>query len=274
MKPRIVLGITTYRDLRSAEIGAMVYDAFAEASPRLAPTRASVWQQHHVVGNRDEFAAHWHTELAYQTREHRGTTAAVLERGRFQVGAHWRTTGALNGRGEVAYRPETDNTRPDELRIDHAFSPRVDWYGLLRRLVEVTAPAYAMLHAFNVQGSSCDYSIQPDAFSGALTGEARFVSWKTPAGTWRKPDSWERAERRRYRHLPDLPWANYLGPEFSGRVDPSRLRDAADESSEMGEGILLRTTSQLADVLNPDTDFSARQSRLKRAFADGTFHAA
>ena len=57
-------------------------------------------------------------------------------------------------------------------------------------------------------------------------------------------------------------------------MDPSGLRVAADESREMGEGILLRTTSQLADVLNPDTDCSARQSRLKRAFADGTFHAA
>ena len=40
------------------------------------------------------------------------------------------------------------------------------------------------------------------------------------------------------------------------------------------KGVLFRTTSQLRDVLDPDTDFSARQSRLKRAFADGTFHAA
>lgn len=274
MKPRVALGITTYKDLRSAKVGALVYEALAEASPKLAPTRAGLWQQRHVVGNRDEFAAHWHTELVHEVREHRGRTAPVLERGTSHAGARWRTTGALNGGGAVSYRPDADNTRPDVLHIDHAFSPRVDWYELLRRLVEITSPAYAMVHVFNVQGSSCDASVDPTVFCGALTGEDRFISWKTAAGTWRKPDKWERAERRRYRFLPDLPWASYLGPEFSGSVDRARLREAAFDSCDVEEGVLFRTSSQLQDVLAPEAEFSARQSRLKRAFADGTFHTA
>lgn len=64
------------------------------------------------------------------------------------------------------------------------------------------------------------------------------------------------------------------GADIGSAVYDARLRDAAEESSEMGDGMLFRTTSQLKDVLDPDADFAVRQSRLKRAFADGTFHAA
>lgn len=272
MKPRIVLGITTYRDLRNTEIAEQIYDAFAAVSPKLAPNRISVWQQHHPVANRSDFAQHWHTVLAYEIRESRAKNAPIRDKGNYQVGAHWRTTGALNGRGEVSFQPDRDKTRPDTLRIDHAFSPRVDWYELLHRLVQITEPAYAMLHVFNVQGTNCGHSVAPDEFSGALTGEDRFVSWKTPAGTWRKPDRWERAERRRYRHLPDLPWANYLGPEFRDCFNLDQLRQAAFASCEVGEGVLFRITSQLGDVLQAGSEFSERRSRLKRAFANGTFH--
>jgi hypothetical protein len=51
-----------------------------------------------------------------------------------------------------------------------------------------------------------------------------------------------------------------LGPEFSGSIDPTRLGEAADESSELGEGVRFRTTSQLEDVLDPGAD-SPRGSR-------------
>lgn len=271
MKPRIVIGITTYRDLRDAAIGAQVYDACAEVSPRLVPARASVFQQHHAVTNRDEFAALWYSEARSEVREGRTRTARVLERGILHLGAEWRSTGALNGNGNVVFRPERDNTQPDTLAVDHAFSPKVDWYGLLRKLVQITEPAYAMLHLFNGQGGGLTHSVEPDAFCGALTGEARFTSWKTPAGTWRKPDKWERAERRTYRYLPDLPWANYLGPEFSTRYDRAALREAAFDSCEMGEGVLFSSTAHLRDVLDPDTTYSGRQAVLKRAFVDGTF---
>ncbi len=272
MKPRIALDITTYRDLRRTEIAEQIYDAFSAASPKLAPKRISVWQQHHPVASRSDFAQHWHTELAYTIRESRSRTAPIRYKGSYQVGAHWRTTGTLNGRGEVSFQPDPDNTRPDTMRIDHAFSPRVDWYELLRQLVEITEPAYAMLHVFTVQGTSCGHSVAPDEFSGALTGEDRFVSWKTPAGTWRKPDKWERADRRRYRYLPDLPWANYLGAEFRESFNLDQLREAAFDSTEMGQGVLFRATSQLGDALLAGSDFSERQSHLKRAFSDGTFH--
>ena len=271
MKPRIVLGITTYRDLRSTEIAEQIYDAFSAASPKLAPNRISVWLQHQPVANRSDFAKHWHTQMAYEIRASRSKTAPIRDEGNSQVGANWRTTGALNGRGEVSFQPDRDKTRPDTLRIDHAFSPRVDWYELLHQLVQITEPAYAMLHVFNVEGTSCGHSIAPDEFSGALTGEDRFVSWKTPAGTWRKPDKWERAERRRYRYLPNLPWANYLGPEFRDSFNLDQLREAVSDSCEMGDGMLFRTTSQLGDVLQAEFEFSERQAQLKRAFAEGTF---
>ena len=101
MKPRIVLGITTYRDLRSTEIAEQIYDAFAAASPKLAPNRISVWQQRHPVANRSDFAQHWHTELAYEIRESRAKNAPIRDKGNYQVGAHWRTAGAERPWGGV-----------------------------------------------------------------------------------------------------------------------------------------------------------------------------
>jgi hypothetical protein len=68
--------------------------------------------------------------------------------------------------------------------------------------------------------------------------------------------------------------ANYPGPEFNSRVDRARLRDAAFDRCDTQEGVLFRTSSPLMHALDPDAGFSARQSRLKHACADGTFHAA
>src|SRR5262249_36691281 len=138
-----------------------------------------------------------------------------------------RTKGLLSGSGRVEFHPERDPHGPNGLTIEHNFLPSVDWTSFFRALVLLFQPSYAMLHLFTERELAHASAGERFAFTGPISGEAHFTTWVSPLGAWRRPDSFALDERRRYRFLPELSWANVLGREFEGRFDPVELEKGA-----------------------------------------------
>jgi hypothetical protein len=268
-KPRIGIGITTYRKLAEPEIGGAVFDAYAAASPRIVPNRIDVWSERHPVAGRDDFARHWLTIMGWEQQEERG--GPVTARGEHRVGATWRHVGAPVGEGKVTFRRELDPKDADRIEIGSAWSPRVDWLVLFRALCAICRPAHAALHLYtDREGALLDAEDRQDYFERPVTGETAFTAWRTPLDTWRKPDACELEKRRDYRFLPQLFWANHLGPEFSIVADRAFLAANACHVEEGESGLLFTVTEALADV---DTDFERfryARAALRHAFAPGT----
>jgi hypothetical protein len=271
MKLKVGIGITTYQDISSSSFGAIVYDAYLATSPKIVPTRVDVWSKKHEVIDRDSFSTHWLTEMDYRVMENRSKSSAILEKGQFRVGAKWRTTGRLPGQGEVSFRSKLDSSRTNEVVIKHKFDTAINWAYFFERLVEVMQPAYAMLHVFSEEEPNQGELDRVEVFNRPFAGEEYFTKWKTSLGTWRKPDSWQLEERRRYRFLPNLSWANFLGPEFDGQYNHAELSSRAESVLPSGQGILLKVTGALSDVIDRREWFCEKRNLVRGAFAPGFF---
>lgn len=202
MKPRIAIGITTYKDIASPDFGRGVFDVYANLSEKMRPTQVKAWGTRTEISSRDDFAALWRTEAPYELRESRAKNAAVLERGTLDIGAEWRP-GPPIGVGEVKFRPTLDKSRTNTMTISHAFSTRVDWLQLFRALVKETEPAYAMLHLFTEREiNASPVGDRFERFDRAFGGEQWFTSFRSPLGHWDVPDVLRLEQRRNYRFLP------------------------------------------------------------------------
>lgn len=273
MKPKIGIGITTYKDITPPEFGEAVFDAYAAASERIKPKQVKVWSIKSSVESREDFGRLWLTRSPYEVRECRSRNAPVLKRGEDIVGAEWKRTGALSGEGNVVFRPELDRSQTNKIIIRHTYSPRVDWLSFFRTLVDICEPSYAMLHLFT--DTELETSASGDRFEifdGPFAGEKHFTHFKSPLGHWDGPDDLRLTERRIYKYLPEFSWANFLGPEFQGSYDPQViLREAA--VCETGEAsTLFCVTQNLGDVIDQYEEFNLARVRLRAAFPPRSFH--
>ena len=158
------------------------------------------------------------------------------------------------------------------ISIQHTWSPRVDWVELFRLLTEVFQPSYAMLHLFTeAEVAASAGRDRFDVFDGPVTGERSFTSWKSILADWRFPDHFDLAARRRYRFLPELAWANWLGPEFDGQYDKAFLQANAASPVPMARGFAFQITQDLRDIEQHPAAFSDARAKLKSAFASGFF---
>mgnify|MGYP001202684952 CR=1 FL=1 len=268
MKPFVGIGITTYLDISSVQHGAVVFEAYEKFAPTLAPDNVRIHSLKFPVSDAQSFANHWRTEAPFEVREDRGR-GALVERGNFIIGAEWRRAG--RGGGEATFRPEMQNDRPDCLLIKHPYSVGPNWLGLFRRLVDICRPSYAMLHLFTeeeVKGAKGD---RFKKFDGPFAGEEHFVSWRSSLGEWRKPDKWQHEERRTYRFLPNLSWANFLGLEFAGQFEEAQIERKAANISSSETGLLFTVTDDISDALKDIDRFEASRRNLRAAFKDGFF---
>lgn len=268
MKPRVAIGITTYRDLSGPEIGVAVYDALAEASPRTEPKKGEIWGVRHDIESRETFAERWLTLSPYEMRSNRGK-GPVVGRGTYRIGLEWRSPA---GTGQLQVRPEIDPNCAETIELDYVWSPRIDWATLFDQLVEITQPAYAMLHLFTERElESYPAGERLDRFEGPVAGEGCFTGWLSSVGEWRGPDRHRPEERRQYRFLPQLSWANVLGREFEGRYDPQAI-DRLGVAVRRSEGrTSFRVTESLRNVERNPEAFEAARLRLREAFAPDFF---
>jgi hypothetical protein len=273
VRQKIAIGITTYVDISGREFGAAIYRAHEETSKRLTPNKIRIWSAKHDVGTAHDFSSLWLTVMPFEKREGKGPDKGkLIEKGEFRVGPEWSRTGSLAGRGRVDFRPEIDHSECNTLSIEFNYDPKIDWYGLFKRIVDVCKPAYGMLHLFTeLELSRSEGKDHLERFDGPLVGEGSFTSWKTSEGHWRGPDKWQLAERRHYRFLPQLSWANYFGSEFDGEVDAMRRKTGADGIQGNEEGRFLHITDAISDVIDRQEFFDAKREKLKSCFADGFF---
>lgn len=265
--PKVGIGLTTYKDVRSPDFGLAFYQALLACSPKLVPYRAEVVGKRYDVSGPQDFASHWCTELRLVSRPKYGIAPAYTPPSDF--GAHWRTKGSLSGGGEVFFGGDDPNA-PCTVTLEHTFSAKLGWIDLFRRLVEKFEPAHANLHIFTDRELELAGNGR-FAFRAPIIGEGSFVQYKTSLGHWHGPNRWEIAERRRYRFLPELAWANYLGNEFSGRFNRQFLLERSKYSADVSNGILFQITDSLDDVVRKPSYFEHERDMLRPIFADDFF---
>jgi hypothetical protein len=273
VRPKIAIGITTYVDISGTEFGKAIYQAHEDTSNRLTPNKVEASVTKHDVETADDFGALWLTIKPYKLVVAKGPDKGTLvEKGEYHIGAEWSRTGSLAGRSRVDFRPNTNHADCDRLSIVFNYDPKIDWYGLFERLVDVCKPAYGMLHLFTeLELSRSEEKDRFERFDGPVVGEGSFTSWKTSEGYWRHYDKWQLAERRYYRYLPQLSWANYFGPEFDGEVDAVRRKIGADANQGNEAGRILRITDAISDVVKRPEFFDAKREELKSQFPNGFF---
>lgn len=267
MKSKVGIGITTYEDIRSPDFGYALYEALSATSPKLAPYRVDVIAEKYEVSSPQDFASHWCSERRLVVRPKYGVAPSYIAPSEF--GANWRTKGALSGSGDV-YFGGTDPNASRTVTLEHNYAASVNWQKLFRRLVELFKPAHANLYIFTER----ELELAGEgrfAFRTPIAGEGTFTHWKSKSGDWRGPDSWQVAERRLYRFLPDLAWGNYLGDEFSGRFDRPLLLKTSSAPAEYNKGILFQVTSKLSDVIGQHSLFEEERAKLRTVFADDFF---
>jgi len=264
---KIGLGLTTYKDIRSPTFAEDVFEALSEASPKLAPSVASIAGERFPIGNVEDFSKHWCCERVFVVRPKYGVAPPPL---RADVGIAWRTKGTLAGHGELHLFPSNDPNAANGLTLHHTYASKVDWVRLFERLVALLEPSHALLHLFTPRELQ-RAGTGRFAFTQAFSGENHFTAWQASSGDWRRPDPWQREERRRYRFLPDLAWANAFGREFHGRYETERLRQGAARLEQLENVDLVYATERIDDMRLRPEQFEDARLRMRSAFAEDVF---
>lgn len=268
MKPRVGIGITTYKDVSDPQVGAAIFDAYSANLPSIAPVKVSVRSQRFPIASRADFQQHWLTLIPFEVHERKG--GARLETGMHRIGPQWRAK--TGGGGSATFRPEMQYDRDDCIVIDHQWAPKGLWLNFFTELVQLCEPSYAMLHLF--EAAEVTPLQGPDGiatFDGPFAGEHHFTMWRAESGHWYRPDPWQAAERRQYRFLPQLSWANFLGTEFGGRYDVAAVQNDAASFHSVGEGALFTVTEKLDDIIRQPSHFEERRNALRASFEPGFF---
>ena len=120
--PKVGIGLTTYRDIRSPDFGLAFYNAIVACSPKLSPFRVDVVGEKHEVGSSSDFASHWCSELRLLVRPKYGVAPSYTAPSDF--GAHWRTKGSLSGGGNVFFGGSDPNS-PCTLVLEHNYAAKL-----------------------------------------------------------------------------------------------------------------------------------------------------
>lgn len=265
--PKVGIGLTTYKNIKSADFGLAFYEALIACSPKLAPSSVEVILENYGVEGAQDFASFWCNERKLVVRPKYGVAPSYIAPGNF--GAHWRTKGALSGRGEVFFGG-VDPNNPSTLLLEHNYAAKPNWTALFLELLEVFEPAQANIHVFTKR--ELDLAGQGRfAFRQPIVGEGAFTHWKSKLGDWRGPDPWEILQRRNYRFVPELAWGTYFGAEFSESLDKEFLLARGKDSIELCNGVLLKVTEGLIDVIKQPDQFEAERNKIRSAFPENFF---
>ena len=276
MKPYISIGITTYSDTANKKFALQFYDAYQDHLPVCTPDRMKIWSSKSTITNKDEFANIWCYEAPVTIKANRGK-GPIIKQWKARLDTEWRRSRA--GGGKVKFRPSNRPEQPDTLSMKHPYRVRADWLGFFKTLIEISTPAHAMLHLFSeqeVQAWHGTYSIgdKPpvlNRFDGPVVGEDAFTYVLSDFSDPRKQPSDFEAARKMYRYLPELSWANYLGPEFNCEYDIDTLQKGSEACEQIGEGILFTASDQIGDIIKDRAGFLKKRNNLRSAFEQGFF---
>ena len=131
--------------------------------------------------------------------------------------------------------------------------------------MEIVEPEYAGLHVFGPQ----ELSTTQDKKPFQVLAIWKLVSDKYE-GNWRRPDSFDLEAWKHYKHLPNLPFKVYLSSGFNSQYNLSKLGENVCVE-HFGNGISIRLTDKLDEVINDFQSFMTKRKKVRSAFVDGFF---
>lgn len=263
----VSLGITTYRRISERDFARSLYGVLAENSHLLIPDRLGDWARHpRQVRNADDFAELWAAPISWHVNEtveagrlNRLLVALRLKRrrlGPLQFDAYlppeWSRSRAPKGYGKATIRRPDDGYGDNTVVMSHAYHPDIDWFRFFRTIVELTTPSCAMMQLNVFDGNFSDTN--PPSLP---VGERTFTG---------RVDRWRLKERREYRRLPYLAWANYFGPEFEGVLKQTELAAQAAHAEQFAAGLLVTVTPSITDSTEHRNEYQAALDRLQARF--------
>jgi hypothetical protein len=270
-KNKIALGFTTYKDIRDSKYGLEVYRALDSVSDRLTPNKFKSAGVKPLIENEKEFSKYWYYENSYETRENRNKNSKILDKGIIPMGGEWVKTGSMAGKGCLGLRIWKDETLHSyTVSLEYNYSPKIDWFELFSKLVAIIQPSYGMMHLFTEEERLGDLYKLPN-FRNPVIREETFTSFITATGAIRSPDSFRIEERRKYIHLPQLSWANYLGPEFEGQYKMDKTQELAFFSKEIDNSLLFTVSENIRDIEKNYGEFCNKRDLIKSTFTKDFF---
>ncbi len=256
---RIEINLTTYKDISSKEIGCAIYNSLCGLSASLSPELIS-WSEpvNYPVTNLEKWLDFWGAPASISAN---GTTTS------FKIAPMWRRKKSVQYSGIASF----NEGKREDSTISMAFkwNPSINWELLFDNFCEITSPSYGMLHLF----TESELNTFPNKTPYLSCGEGTFVNFISPDGNIRKPDSWDKVSRRRYRYLPDLAWKNHFGSEFFHFFNSEGVNFSNYKCREDENHILMKITDSIHDIHSEHEIFIKNKARAKNIFPAYFFRA-
>ena len=256
----VVIGITTYDDISKSDTAQAVYDILHQCDARLTPEFINWHEPVNIpIEKLETWSHYWMTDAVIRAQ---GTATDV------KIGAIWRRRKSVRNWGMVDHASGNNGNLDSTLIMVFNQKSGIDWFALFSELCALLRPAHGMLHQFPPQEIKLlDYH----RFDNAVVGEMAFTGRVAEDGNKVFPDLRKRTWPRQFKYLPELAWANYLGPELSATYDTASILNCASRAWPNGHGLLFRITDGFDDVTEDHEQFSARRLELRDCFVAGTF---
>jgi|GEM_PF-3865004 len=264
--PFVAIGVYSFKDLSKPDTASAIFDLFAETTPRLIPEYVNISEPVNVPIVSKETWMDWWSSPAW----HRVDGS----KSEYSGGALWRRRHSLQGSGMANFVSPHGTIPAHKISMRYRWSPRIPWKDFFQGLCEITKPAYAMLHLFveDELERSRKLSIYTPAacrFTGAVTYG---FTWSVATdGNIRKPDAWDKERQTAFKHLPELSWANFFGPQFAGQFEPALLMEKGAEVRELDYGHTVFLSPLIEDIAADFGEFCAKRNQIREAFSPGFF---
>tara|TARA_R110002096_G_scaffold105931_1_gene233125 strand:- start:145 stop:948 length:804 start_codon:yes stop_codon:yes gene_type:complete len=256
----IVIGITTYDDISNSETARAVYNILHQCDAQLTPEFINWHEPVNIpIETLETWSHYWMTDAVIRGQ---GAPADI------KIGAIWCRRRSVRSWGMVDHASGNNGNLDSTLIMRFNQKSGIDWFSLFSQLCALLRPAHGMLHQFPPQEKKMlDYN----RFDSAVVGERAFTGRVAKDGNKVFPDLRKRTWPRQFKYLPELAWANYLGPELSATYDAVAILNFAARAWPNERGVLFRITDDFGDVTEDHERFSARRLELRDCFVAGTF---
>lgn len=254
---RVAIGITTYQDISGKDHARFVYDALCQTDHRLCPEFVN-WHEpiNIAIENQEIWTEYWAQNA---TIEFEGIVSNT------KFGGLWRRRKSVQNWGMVNHiLPKNGEPRTSTLMMDFRWHAKIDWWQLFSELCNGFETTYGMLHLFTPEEiKPLDYQ----AFDGPVCGEHSFAAKPNKYGQYPRTSDGSKI----FSFLPELSWANYLGPKFAHLYDEEIICANAYNAKLDGQSLMFRVSQNLGDVMHEHEMFSNKRMILRKAFTKGTF---
>ncbi|WP_343575836.1 hypothetical protein [Pseudomonas sp.] len=240
MKPYIQISIRTKIETIDWDFGSQLLESLYLNDGLLAPELIS----HNVDKVDGPFKGRSQAEVFWAEKTSIRANGSLSD---FFLDFAWRRKRSVKSSGNVVhtFRNVRNQIVPGSVRLNSGYSEKVEWYQLFKVWCEIFPPQIGMLHYFT----------EPELGAHEIHGSFQIGSFKAAL----RPE------------VSNAGWAMFYGNEFSEKVDAERIASAGFPIEKIGDGYLVRVTSDIQDVVADFRVFEQRRAELKSLFPEGFF---